>query len=88
MSRKTVDVETVKRLVNHGLQSNLSSVKDLTPEQAYRQGLATLVEIVLHQTGNYKGFQYQASEFVADSDEIPGNTVLLPDYDDTKRKYF
>jgi hypothetical protein len=68
MSRKTIEVDVIKDWVNTRLQIPSSTHKldgeSLTPEQAFRLGVSSLMEQILHATGNYKGFNYQASEFV------------------------
>lgn len=53
MARKTIEVSKIKTWVNHHLASNLSvSTKES------RLAYASLLESVLHETGNYKGFNY------------------------------
>jgi hypothetical protein len=83
MGRKTVDIETVKEMVNRGLETSSSTLylEGLTPEQAFRTGLTAVLEQVLMSTGNYKGFAYQRSELQSDG-------TLKPDYDNTRRKYY
>jgi len=52
MARKTYDVEALVALVN-------GICKDSDPSRAdVRQGAMNVLEAVLHQTGNYKGFRY------------------------------
>jgi hypothetical protein len=67
-ARKTVTVEAVKAAANAMLRDSIPAMTD------GRVGIATLLERVLHDTGNYKGFRY------IDGDH--GNT------DDTRRHYF
>lgn len=52
MARKTIDVEYMKKFVNDFL---LNSADEQTIK---RQAYCTIIEEVLHQTGNYKGFNY------------------------------
>jgi hypothetical protein len=80
MARKTFDVETLKRRVNARLDSPMSS-----PEGRWE--LARVLEDVLHQTDNYKGFGYLESEYAAEPPYAPGTTHLRPGYDDTRRSY-
>lgn len=50
--RKTFDVAELVNLVN-------GICKDSDPEYAERrQGAMNVLECILHQTGNYKGFRY------------------------------
>lgn len=52
MGRKTVDVEFVKTVANRVLS-------DENPTRASeREGVIILLEAVLSETGNYKGFKY------------------------------
>lgn len=73
MARKTVPVEFIKDRVNVMLASPFT-----TPGQ--RAGACEVLEAVLFETGNYKGFAYLPSEFAE-----PG--VLRLNYDTTRRKY-
>jgi len=52
MSRKTIDVETVKQMANFKL---LETADDMVEG---RNAVIVMVEQVLHVTGNYRGFQY------------------------------
>lgn len=80
--RKTVEVKQLIEWVNTRLAvaDSTSRLDGLSPEQAYRLGVASLLEQVLHATGTYQGFSYQASELTEDY-------VLRDDYDDTRRCY-
>lgn len=51
MARKTFEVETLKNQINHMLATSENGPN-------FRSGLALLLENVLHETGNYKGFRY------------------------------
>lgn len=77
MARKTVDVQAVKELANRTLASTATFL-----DPSYRNGVIGMVESVLHNTGNYKGFKYLPSEW----DENTGS--LRVGYDDTRRQYF
>ena len=88
MARKTVDVEFVKTKANFMLayvakpagtvSQQVRQTEDLREQ---RKGIIALVERVLFDTDNYKGFRYLPSE-----KDLSGN--LLPDYDDTRREYY
>jgi hypothetical protein len=54
MSRKTVDVSRVKEMVNTML---LKSTDAYGPSKDMRQGARNVLEALLHETGNYKGFR-------------------------------
>jgi hypothetical protein len=90
-TRKTVDVSVVVERVNAMLalpsENVLAILGDETPERAFRTGLAALLEGVLFDTGNYRGYNYQASEFLPAEEQTQDN-VLRPDADDTRRRYY
>lgn len=87
MSRKTVDVEVVKGTANRML-AHVAKPEGTVSEQVrqaedaaeQRKGVITLLESVLFETDNYRGFRYLPSE-----KDLNGS--LLPDYDDTRREY-
>jgi hypothetical protein len=54
MARKTFEVETLKNIVNEVLATS-SSEYGCTRDR--RQGMMNLLEKVLHETGNYRGFR-------------------------------
>jgi hypothetical protein len=74
MARKTFEVEKLRESVNYSLRTSPNW------ESRARQAIATLLESVLFETGNYKGFRYLESE----TDE---NGHLRTDYDPTRREY-
>jgi hypothetical protein len=80
MARKTIEVEKLKRWVNGRLDSPMT-------DKDGRWELARLLERVLHETGNYKGFGYLPSEYAEEPPFAPGTTHLRPGYDDTRRSY-
>jgi hypothetical protein len=55
MARKTVEVEVLKQTVNKILATMAGSAPS---DARYRAGMMALLEDVLHNTGNYHGFQY------------------------------
>lgn len=75
MARKTFNVSELVDMVNH-------LCKDSVPESAgIRQGAMLVLERVLHETGNYRGFRYLLE---GECDGAPGvnyqGTVPHPDY--------
>ena len=50
-AKKTIAVERVKNLVNAYLKGENSSTEG-------RRAVTALLEIILHETGNYNGFNY------------------------------
>ena len=62
--RKTVSVDYLCKLVNDRLALSDDALHPYvihdgdTPAQAFRKGVASLIESVLLETGNYKGFLY------------------------------
>lgn len=72
--RKTFKVEELKKRVNSWLASEYS-----TPQE--RRGAYAVLESILMETGNYKGFGYLPSE-------TDGQGRLKNDHDDTRRRYF
>jgi hypothetical protein len=77
-TKKTVAIEDVRAWVNTRLTAPDSAQRlgDLTPDQAFRLGAASLLEQILHATGNYKGFAYTGD----------GNEAGL--VDDSRRYYY
>jgi hypothetical protein len=51
MKRKTIDVQYLRDNINQRLA-------DSTCEPEVRYGMISILENVLHETGNYKGFCY------------------------------
>lgn len=90
MPRKTIDVETLIDWVNTRLASpnSMLTVQDLTPEQAMRVGAYSLLEQILHATGNYEGFNYNDSEKSSNYETTGTGAWLKLGYDDTRRHYF
>lgn len=96
MARKTVSVDYVLDMVNNILKNSDHECADI------RRGAAQVLENILHETGNYKGFRYLLH------DEVPtgalpgvnyepderGNMLPCEDYtarfantDDSRRQY-
>jgi hypothetical protein len=74
-TRKTVDVAKVKAVANNYLSNDF-----LTPER--KQGVIDLLDIILHETGNYAGFSYIDSYDANDPEFENGGRKNL------RRKYF
>lgn len=66
MARKTVKVETVVGYVNSMLQHSFGSC---TTDE--RMGMIDVLEQILHDTGNYKGYRYLTQDEVP-AGEKPG----------------
>ena len=73
--RKTIEVEEFKRYMNTILANSTDSVTEA------REAVASVLEHVLMETGNYKGFQSTSPRV----SEI-GNHVVFAD--ETRRRYF
>jgi len=94
MSRKTFSVEALRERTNAYLAN------DAKRDGEARQALMTVLESILHETGNYNGFKYLTRAEVAISNATPGiNTTpdgqFIDDYrarfagtDRTRVKYF
>ena len=50
--KKTFDVQEFKEFVNGSLKDSINPLKE------YRSGLCTVIEHVLHGTGNYRGYGF------------------------------
>ena len=57
---KTIKVETIRSLVNsyikHMDDNEISTRKNIENVDDYRKGMASVLEFILHHTGNYKGY--------------------------------
>ena len=90
MSRKTVSIKYLVEITN-------DLCKNSAPEQVtMRRGAAVLLEKVLHDTGNYKGFRYLK---LGECSGLPGvnynGSIVEPDIelrfkntDSTRVEYF
>lgn len=76
MRRKTVDVEFLVQTVNE-----LNRKSTCSADQ--REGWNALLELILHKTGQYKGFGYYTSKDVPPL-QLPG-IIRVPD--DAKHKF-
>lgn len=69
MPKKTIQVQRLHSMINTALLQPGNS-----PD--YRQALITTLNVVLHETGNYRGFRYLTQHEVPG--EIPG--IWLDDH--------
>lgn len=83
--RKTISVDEIRGMVNTRLGAPDEPDRDITPQQAYRLGVASLLEQILHQTGNYRGFGYQAGQVTHYGTSPQDPSVIT---DETRRVYF
>lgn len=79
-ARKTISVAAVVQKANTFLAADSTTVGD-------RSGVASLVEAILFETGNYNGFNYLVSEFLPAEEQTMDN-VLREGYDPTRRFYY
>lgn len=84
MPRKTYNVSDLRDKVNAMIaHTHANDDPDFAPwgsplQRAQRQALCTLLESVLHETDNYKGFR-----------SLDGHAAVIAErYDDTARHYF
>ena len=54
--RKTIDVLEMKNLANEIL--SVKNVKSEYSSYEYKLGVITMIETILHNTGNYRGFMF------------------------------
>ena len=88
MPRKTVNGRPLLARVNFFLANeNVTSLDGMTPQEAARSTAATILEGILMDSGNYKGFQYLGSEYLPSAEQELGKSPLKPIYDDTRRRY-
>ena len=76
MARKTFDVEKLKERVNFFLLNSRDDQRDM------RRGQMAMLEGVLHDTGNYRGFNYLNPRDMKGSEY--GHTVGVNHYGDTE----
>ena len=86
--RKTINVAEVRYTVNHILAT---ATTDDDKHRQYRMGMILLLEDMLMQTGNYKGYAYLTQDEII-PDCRPGvryedGKANFIDTDDTRRYY-
>lgn len=84
--KKTFNVENLRKKVN---ERNMRS----TCDSKIREGWNDILEAVLHETGNYNGFNYLRADRVPTGekpgiifDESPSHDHVFPD--ETRRVYY
>ena len=94
MARKTIDIETLKQHINNRLSDTVfDGRRPNIVGSDFRKGLMNTLEMVLHETGNYKGFRYLGLDEVPKG-HLPGikrNHRDEPDWtdtDNTRVRYF
>lgn len=93
MNRKTFEVDTFKSWVNSQLAENdHMDTNNLYCGKSHRLGLIAALENLLHETGNYRGFNYLEQRGVPSGqkagiihDPTGGHDHEFPD--DTRRVY-
>jgi hypothetical protein len=90
MKRKTIEVQQIKDYVNERLAK---SVDNEYVSPAWRFGLCTMLEMILHETGNYKGYNNLYKHQVPEGqkpgiifDDSPAANHQYPD--DSRRIYY
>lgn len=90
MTRKTIRVADLVDRVNGILAVKSLYLRapgkdrDMTPDEAFRMGAASVLEHFLHATGNYRGFSYQPGQITRYA-EGPGDSPDITD--ETRRMY-
>lgn len=84
MARKTINIQDliVRANVRLTVTPHPNQLDGMTPEQAFRAGVASLLEWALHETDNYHGFNYVNEDGSFVSPFVAGET------DETRRVYF
>ncbi|MCX6783340.1 MAG: hypothetical protein NTZ20_05150 [Candidatus Levybacteria bacterium] len=91
MSRKTVTVAGLVDYANSVLRSNSGN-------EFYRRGVMRMIEPMLHETGNYKGFRYLLLNEIPignkpginyiDNMPHPDYAMLFANTDNTRIQYY
>jgi len=79
MARKTISVQYLRDKVNFALANPDRANEDPAAARFYRCGLASVLELALHESGNYRGFGYHNVDHTVDPPVIP---------DETRRIYY
>lgn len=95
MPRKTIEIDRIRELVNRRLaipdaqmylkDPDIMKDREMTPAQAYRMALASLLETIEMQTGTYAGYGYQPGQVTRYATE-PGDSPDITDQ--TRRIYY
>ena len=90
MAKKTVKVTEVLAAANHMLANHKDcNIGGIEYGQSFRLGVVSLMQNILHRTGNYQGFKYLTSEDMP-INAPPGIIFGTPNEypDDSRRLYF
>ena len=72
VARKTIEIGKILRMANHYL-----AAKNTTADE--REGVASFIEAVLHESGNYNGFCYlPASHYPCEVDGLGSRRFYYP----------
>ncbi len=77
MARKTIPVDDLKTWTN-----DFNTNPSTTPQE--RIAINWMMERVLHDTGNYKGFQW----ILPGGLRVPTGDIMDNKYDDSRRRYY
>lgn len=84
--RKTFEVDAIRQVANDSLRTSANGASD------FRQGIIAMVERILMDSGNYRGFIY-LDEHEVPQGALPGVRCNVPSIekfdftDDTRRVY-
>ena len=96
MARQTMNVDALREEVNRMIKESVCS-------REVRQGMASVLEVALHRTGNYNGFAYLTANDVPKKqlpgiNTVPGNWMAMDEQvlydkrfentDDSRRRYY
>ncbi len=71
-ARKTIEVGKILRMANHFLAAKNTSADE-------REGVASFIEAVLHESGNYNGFCYlPAKDYPTEVDGLGSRRFYYP----------
>lgn len=103
MGRKTIEVQALLEYANNCLiHHNPTWILDHKESVQYRRGMISMIEQILHSSGNYNGFRYLSAEEITRHNELSPSTDVIPgincekntfeetfaNTDDTRRCYF
>lgn len=86
MGRKTFNVDTFKDQINKAIAASVVTAD-------YRKGFIDALELVLHDTGNYRGYRYLLNSEVPEGHQpgirydVNGEVHSFDECDSTRRQY-
>ena len=93
--RKTMEVDKIRQRANELLALPNGGAFDGKADWInadFRMGVAALLEHILHESDNYRGFNLQSSEWLPEEDrnygDKPGPVKMIRDGADETRKVF